>query len=66
MTKPSTYGTVARLCQIYLDQYSVYLASRQPPKMPATLIQAEKGLDSLIEKLNGVIAPETFMKSLEG
>lgn len=66
MAKPSTYGTIARLCQIYLDQYSVYLASRQPPKMPAMLAQAEGGLDSLIEKLNSVIAPETFMKSLEG
>lgn len=66
MATPSTYGTVARLCQIYLDQYSVYLASRQPPKMSATLIQAERGLDSLIEKLNSVIAPEAFVKSLEG
>lgn len=63
--KPSTYGTVARLCQIYLDQYAVYLASKQPPKMPATVAQAEGSLDSLIEKLDDVISPETFMQSLE-
>ena len=65
MAKPSSYGTVARLCEMYLSQYEVYKATSRPPRMERTARIAAEGLDSLLVSMEKVIAPITFNQSLE-
>lgn len=65
MPKGSTYGKVARLCQMYLDQHRVYVAMQQPPKMAVAARRAEGSLLELMEMLEAVISPITFKQKLE-
>ena len=65
MTKPSAYGTVARMCEMYLSQYEVYKATNKPPRMERTAKIAAEGLDSLLVSMEKVITPITFNQSLE-
>lgn len=59
------FSKVARLCQMYLDQYNVYMAAVATPETQRAATIAETGLGSLFQSLEKVIAPETFMQSLE-
>lgn len=64
-TKPSTYGTVARLCEMYLAQYEVYKGVTRPPRMEHTAKIASESLDSILVSMEKVLAPVAFEQSLE-
>ena len=63
--KSSTYGTVARLCEMYLSEYGAYKATSKSPHSERTAKIATEGLDSLLASMGKVIIPAVFTARLE-
>lgn len=61
----ASFGKVARLCQMYLDQYRMYEAAQASPDMQRATAIAEESLTELLLSLEKMVSPITFMSTLE-
>lgn len=60
--KPSTYGNIARLCEMYLDQFKTY---SQCPHTDYAAKVAVENLNGIAQSLEKALAPLTFIEVME-